>query len=67
MKLHKKSLTAGDCAAQGARQVGGRHVGIFWTLTGLLIFLWCVLGLKLLLPHALSCTRIPSSLTFFAV
>ena len=26
---------------QGARAVGGRHVGIFWTLTGLLIFLWC--------------------------
>ena len=26
---------------QGARSVGGRHVGIFWTLTGLLIFLWC--------------------------
>jgi len=26
--------------ARGARQVGGRHVGIFWTLTGLLAFLW---------------------------
>jgi bacteriorhodopsin len=26
--------------ARGARQVGGRHNSIFWTLTGLLIFLW---------------------------
>ena len=34
-------LSQASTVLQGARAVGGRHVGIFWTLTGLLIFLWC--------------------------
>jgi hypothetical protein len=35
------SADACACILQGARSVGGRHVGVFWTLTGLLSFVWC--------------------------
>ena len=41
--IKARCLYADACACnfQGARSVGGRHVGLFWTLTGLLTFVWC--------------------------